>query len=92
MRRFLFILVLFLFITSAYADEFRIPFPCFPKQLQARFAEYNRKLDLDGNDRTKDSWGFIENKGTRFIIYTYYSATEEDLNIIMAIVNRRTDE
>jgi len=69
------------------ADEFMFPFSCYPKQVQEKFAEHGKKLDLDGNDRTEESWGFIENQGTNFKIYTYYSATEEDLQIIVELFN-----
>jgi len=80
-------IIIFLFITAfAYADAFEIPFSVYPKELQAQFAEEGKKLDLSGNDRTKESWGFIENKGTEFIIYTYKSATIEDLNLIKKII------
>ena len=86
MKRIVFILI-FLFITvTAYADIFKIPFSVFPRELQAKFALEGKKLDLNGNDRTKDSWGFIENKGTNFIIYTYKPATTEDFNLIKQII------
>ncbi len=79
------ILVLLLLPLNSFADEFRFPFSVYPKKLQAKFAEYDRKLDLSGDDRTEDSWGFIENKGSSFILYTYRSATSEDFKIIKEI-------
>ena len=80
------LILLFFIPLTLLADEFRFPFSPYPKEIQARFAEYDKKLDLTGNDRTKESWGFIESKGTSFIIYTYRTATDEELDIIMDIV------
>lgn len=87
--RYLIILILLFITTTAYADQFEIPFSCYPKQLQKQFADEGKKLDLSGNDRTLESWGFIENKGTTFIIYTYKSATDEDFTLIMKLVMGR---
>ena len=78
-------LILFLFCNLALADELLISFSCYPKLLQERFAEVNLKLDLDGNDRTKDSWGYLKNEGAGYIIYTYRSATKEELSLVLKI-------
>ena len=59
---------------------------CYPKEVQAKFAETGRKLDLSGNDRTRDSWGFLDNRGGNFVIYTYRPATEADFKAIEEIV------
>lgn len=84
------LIFIFLFITQAlYADEFRVPFSCYPKKVQAKFEEHNRKLDLSGNDRTEESWGFLESKGSNYVIYTYRPATEEDFQLIMDIIQGR---
>ena len=80
------ILIILLLPLLCSADEIKVPFSVYPKKLQAKFAEHDRKLDLNGNDRTEDSWGFIENKGTSFVIYTYRSATSEDFKIIREIL------
>ena len=80
------ILLILLLPLTCFPDEIKIPFSVYPKKLQAKFAEHDRKLDLNGNDRTEDSWGFIENKGTAFVIYTYRSATKEDFEIIREIL------
>ena len=80
------LLVLLLFATNCFADEFRIPLRCHPKELQNHFAETGRKLDLSGNDETRDSWGFIENKGSSFVIYTYRAATDEDMALILKVI------
>lgn len=84
-RKLCLILAILLLPLTSFADEFRFPFSVYPKKVQAKFAEYDRKLDLNGNDRTENSWGFIENKGTSFVIFTYRSATEEDFKIIREI-------
>ncbi len=85
MKIIILITTLLLFFNIATADELSIPFSCFPRELQAKFAEHNLKLDLGGNDRTWDSWGFLENKGGSYIIYTYRSVTKEELNLVMKI-------
>lgn len=85
-RKLCLILVILLLPLTIFADEFRIPFSVYPKEIQAKFAEHGRKLDLNGNDRTEDSWGFIENKGTAFVIYTYRSATKKDFKVIRKIL------
>lgn len=69
----------------AFSDKLIIPFDCYPKEIQVSFAEAGRKLDLSGNDRTRESWGFIVNEGSQFTIYTYKSATPEDFKIMMDI-------
>lgn len=79
------ILISILFFNIAFCDQLEIPYSCYPKILQERFADNNLKLDLSGNDRTQDSWGFIENKGTSYKIFTYRSVTPEELSLIMKI-------
>jgi len=68
------------------ADKLIVPFDCYPKEIQSGFAEAGMKLDLSGNDRTRESWGFIVNEGSQFVIYTYKNATPEDFKIIMDII------
>ena len=76
----------FILLTSIlFADVIKIPFSCFPKQLQKEFKKNHIKLDLSGNDRTKDSFGFINNLGTNFEIITYKSITIEELELIKKI-------
>lgn len=82
------LIFLLLFITSVcYADELQIPFGCWAKDLQIEFAKVGKKLDLESGERTKDSWAFLKNKGSEFIIYTYNPVTSEDFEQIMKIVN-----
>ena len=69
-----------------FADKLKIPYSCYPKEIQANFLDIGRKLDLSGNDRTRDSWGFLVNEGSEFTIYTYKGATEEDLKAVMDII------
>lgn len=63
-----------------------MPFSCYPKEIQKKCAEYGKKLDLSGNDRDENSWGFLVNEGTQFTIYTYESITEEDLELMLEIL------
>jgi len=80
------LLLVFLFCNTGICDKLIIPFDCYPKELQKKFAQTGRKLDLSGNDRTKDSWGFVTSEGMQFYIYTYKPATKEDFNIIRKII------
>ena len=83
------ILSLFLigFLTNiAYAAKLIIPFQCYPKEIQQEFATRGKKLDLGGNDRTRDSWGFIVNEGTQYTIYTYDPISPDDFKLISEIV------
>ena len=87
MKKLFFITILLLFLTtSVFSDEFQIPFSVYPKQLQAKFKEHNIKLDLSGNDRTENSWGFIENRGTSFTIFTYRNITTEEMDVMLDII------
>jgi len=78
-------LVLFLVFGIAFADELSLPFSCYPRLLQKKFYEYNLNLDLDGNDRTESSWGFLKNEGNKYTIYTYKSVTKEELESVLRI-------
>lgn len=77
-----------LFITSnVYADKLCIPFSTYPKAIQKEFARVGKKLDLDANNRTESSWGFLVNKGTEFELYTYQNVTLEELDLIDEVIN-----
>ncbi len=91
MKRLFLFLISSVLIFSVHADKMIIPFDCYPRKIQNEFAKYGLKLDLYGEERTPDSWGFIVNEGTQFIIYTYKSATPRDFNIIMNVVQNRND-
>lgn len=89
MKKLLVVLALFFLLsTSAFADKFIIPFSCYPKKVQARFAEHNLKLDLDPNERTEDSWGFLINEGAQYLILSYHSVTKEEFKLIILLCNR----
>ena len=90
MRFILGILLLFVIISSACSDSFIIPYDCYPKKVKERFAQEGLKLDLNGNDRTKDSWGFLINEGSQFTIYTYHSATKREMALLINLT--RTGE
>jgi len=85
--RILIALLIILYTSCAFADELQIPFSCYPKELQQAFADRGYKVDLSGNDRDADSWGFIVNQGSQFTIYTYRNVTQEEFGIIMEIIN-----
>jgi len=85
----IFILILFTLITfTAHPDELAIPFSCYPKAIQQEFAKNGFKVDLDPNERTVGSWGFIINKGAEYVIYTYNPVSDVELSIIMTVINK----
>lgn len=65
----------------------KIPFECYPRQIQKAFAEKGYKLEINGEDREPDSWGFIVNKGNEYEIITYKGVTQQELTDIWEIVN-----
>jgi hypothetical protein len=69
------------------ADELKIPFTCYPIQLQSEFSTEGYKLDLSGNERTPDSWGFVENRGNEYSIVTYSSVTEKDFEVVKKVTS-----
>ena len=73
-------------VSKVLSDELQIPYSCWPIELQEEFAKSGRKLDLIEAERTEDSWGYVLNKGHKFVIYTYRSATQEDFTVIKDIV------
>ena len=81
------IAILLLFICQiALADKLELMFECYPKEIQAKFKKAGIKLDLNGNDRTPNSWGFLENQGSRYNIYTYKPITPEGLIQVQKII------
>lgn len=80
-------LIVLIFLTiGAGADEFLIPFDCYPRRLQAKFAEKELKIDIPGEWRTEKSWGFIENRGQAFALYSYYPTTIEERQLVFDII------
>ena len=82
------IILMLLITTIAYADEYTIMGSCYPKKIQQQFADKGLKLDLSGNDRTPDSFGFILNEGTQFKIFTYKELNEEEMTLMLKIIMR----
>jgi hypothetical protein len=83
------IALILLFITSTvYADKLIVPFSVYPKDFAKLCYDYGRTIDLSGNDRTEESWGFIQSEGSSFIIYTYYPATKDDMKWLLRIINK----
>jgi len=80
-------ILLMLIVSVGNADVLIARHDIYPKELQKQFSERGYKLDLNGNDRDEDSWGFLVNEGSQFKIYTYKSTTDEELKMIMEIVN-----
>lgn len=85
MKTLITILIFLAITTSAYSDEIKIPFSCWSMDLQTKFAESGKKLDLDPNERTQESWGFVKNEGNKYSILTYRGVTIEELELIKEI-------
>ena len=81
------VMVMLLLTRNAGADELIIGRDCQSKNLQIQFALRGYQLDLDGNDRDENSWGFLKNEGNQFKIYTYKSVTTKELGMVREIVN-----
>ena len=77
--------VMLLLCSLSYADSFRIPFSCYPKEVQKDFQIAGYKLDLSPNDRTEESWGFIESRGSHYFIHTYRPAVAQDFEVIQSV-------
>lgn len=73
-------------ITNCYADNIIIPFECYPKQIQTKFLKHNIKLELNGETREQDTFGFIRNNGSNYEIVTYKPVTNEQLELIKNII------
>lgn len=84
----IFTIIISLLPLVALADVYSIPWECYPKQIQQEFEENDLKLDLDRNDRTLNSWGFLENRGAEYIIYTYRSLTRAERKSFLNIINK----
>lgn len=85
--RILVISLLFLAMSfPVFCDTIKIPFSCWSEELQTAFANEGKKIDLNGDERTEDSWGLIVNKGAEYEIFTYGPTSSEDLELIQRIV------
>lgn len=60
-------IILIFITTQAMAMDFEIPFRCYKQTLIDEFAKVGIILDSEN----EDSHGFIENKGSQYIIHTY---------------------
>ena len=86
MKKLIIALILLLITTPVFPDKLHVPFSVYPKEIQKVFADKGLKLDLNGNDRTRDSWGFIDNQGSFYYIYTYENLTSDELMLVMDII------
>ena len=76
---------------NCFSDEIIVPFTTYPKEIQKRFAEHGYKVDLDGNDRTRESWAFLDNRGSELRICTYVPITQEGFDTITKVLFGRRD-
>jgi hypothetical protein len=86
MKKLTLTIILLLVCQVVFADKLEIMFSCYPKDVQQRFAKAGKKLDLSGNDRDANSWGFIENQGSRYNIYTYKQMSPKELMEVQKII------
>jgi len=84
MKKYILLLLLVLAVNVS-ADEINIPFSCWPLELQHEFGKKGLKLDLTAGERTDDSWGYIDSKGSSYSLFTYRSATIEDFEFIREV-------
>ena len=75
-----------LIATNVWADKIQIPFSCYPRQLSEDFARHGYKVDVNAEDRTKDSWAFIKSEGSSFWLYTYYPVQDRDFEMIKEVI------
>lgn len=61
----------------SYADEIQIPFPVYMDEFKAECKKQG--LDLYGN---RDSKGFVQDKASNFSVFTYHTATPDELTVI----------
>ena len=85
-------MILMFSCSIALADKIEIPFQCFPKEIQKSFKQYGIKLDLSGNDRSQDSWGFIQNEGSRYNLFSYNLLTIKELELVGKIIVENLNE
>lgn len=81
------VMILALCVGTCFADKLIIQRSCYPRELQKEFLDKGYVLDLNGIDRTKESWGFLVNEGNQFSIYTYQSLTDEELKDMLTLLN-----
>lgn len=91
MKKIALIIILMLIAGYAIADEIICPFTTYPREVQKRFAEHGYKVDLDGNDRTPESWAFLDNRGSELRICTYQPITKKGFDTITKVLFRRND-
>ena len=84
--KYILILIIILFCSLGFAGELKIPFNCYPKQIQTKLAERGYKLDLSANDRDENSWGFLESRGSSYSIFTYQSVDKETFKVLQEVI------
>ena len=87
MRLSIIVILILLIASLSYADTFKIYYDCFPREVQKIFKDNGFNLDLDANDRTPNSWGFIRSEGEWFSINSYKPATAEEMEKLRIIIS-----
>jgi len=87
MKKFITFIILLFIVNISFADTFKIPQECYPKEIQKLFRKKGYKLEVTSEKRSKDSWGFLRNEGNEFSICTYKSVTEKELKDMLEIMN-----
>ncbi len=82
------LLILFLLLTiNVQADNLVLPFDCMPREVQEKFAQEGKILDLDIKDRTRESWAYLSFNSGQWVICTYKPATQDDFKLVMKVIN-----
>lgn len=83
---------LILLASLSFADEVQIPFSCYPLELQVEFAKAGMKLDLRAEDRTDDSWGYLQSEGNSFKLFSYHALQPVEFQTMQDIIFKIADE
>ena len=82
----LYILAVILFPLFSFANELQIPFECYPERIKKAFNDAGIELEISREVRKETTWGFIDNRGSNYSIFTYKPTTREELELINKII------
>lgn len=85
MKRLIVVVLMMLVCGTALADKVSVPFECWPQDLKERFEARGYELSLDANDKTRSTWAFLLNEGSKYHIMTYRPVKVEELNMIREV-------
>ncbi len=86
MKKLILLIVFILLYSNVNADILKIRFECDPQVLQEAFLSKGYVVDIEGERRTKYSWGFIRNLGMEYEVITYKPITDKELEMVKEII------